>query len=324
MTRHYGFNSGFNKYGFGGNYSWGHDGGRSHSGGWGGGNDWGFGGGWGSKGGWDIGGWGHKISWGFQLWGRIKEGGWDFGDWGNWGCKDDPVVPVIELEAIKDEVTVAEGDTIAFNVLDNDVAAEGAVLTLFFAGYGELEIALGETVEFTSDAGNSGLLTVEENGDVTFDPEGDFTAEDLFVFSYAVRDAEGNTTNGDVVITVTPDLEAVKDDVTIDEDGIAVLNVLENDIAASDAVLTVFFAGFGEVEIPIGDTFEFTSLGGRTAALTLEADGDLVVDPLGDFADLDEGETDMFVFTYAVTDADGVISGGDVSITVNGVTELDV
>lgn len=128
---------------------------------------------------------------------------------GNIG-RDDVVITVNgvdDFEVVKDEVNVDEDSSIAFNVLDNDTASEGSILSVQQAGGGIIDFTFGDQIEFSSSGGRTGLLTILEDGSVDFDTNGGFEDlnegdRDFVAFSYVAQDSNGNVGGEDVLIIV--------------------------------------------------------------------------------------------------------------------------
>ncbi len=112
-------------------------------------------------------------------------------------------------------------------------------------------------------------------------------------------------------------VDARNDTVTVDEDGSATINVLDNDTSRKGKALHVEqFAG-----VWAGRTTTVESSDGRSATVTLNRDGTLTVEPGDDFNDLNAGETDTVTIWYKVSNGRGKSDWAKVTITVEGENE---
>ncbi|TWU40253.1 Cadherin domain protein [Novipirellula aureliae] len=156
---------------------------------------------------------------------------------------------------------------------------------------------------------SEGSVTVQSNGDYTFDPGADF--QDLSIgetrdvtFTYEVEDNNGATSQANVVITVTG-----TNDGPVAQAG---TNTAIEDGAVVNGTLS-------ETDVDANDTHTY-SLITNTAegSVTVQSNGDYTFEPGADFQDLALGETRVVTFTYEVTDNHGATSQADVTITVTG------
>lgn len=180
------------------------------------------------------------------------------------------------------------------------------------------ELYVADIMEFVSDPEGDAVEFVgfyaTENIDghypsatsIIIDPADNFTGVgELF---YEVRDSEGNTTLGTIIVTVESVNDAplaVQDDLpTIEEDQIAVFTaeqLLSNDTDADGDALTL-----------VGVDSFLSNAGGT---VELNADGDIVFTPEPDFAG-------PGFFYYWVEDSAGARSRGIAHITINPVNDL--
>jgi hypothetical protein len=220
--------------------------------------------------------------------------------------------------ATDDVVEVGEDDpaAVVVNVLANDSDLEGGVLRVVqaFDATGR-EIVVGAP----SALPEGGVVTIGENGDVTFDPAGDFEAlgfnpqpeppAALARLRYVAADVEGATDDA----TLTIGVRGVNDGPVARDDGpfaategaaTGPLDLLANDIDPEGDALAI-----------VGSD-AFTALGGR---VILAADGQSVsVDYAEvDLADLGEGEARADRFEYTVSDGRAVDAGA-VSLLLTG------
>ncbi len=215
--------------------------------------------------------------------------------------------PADELvDAIDDAVGVNEDDgAVLFgSVLANDDVPDLAYSVALISGPAEGVL--------TFNPGTPG----SPDGSFSFDPDGDF--EDLAVgetrdvtFVYEVTDADGDTDQATVTITVTgandaPTLaigtgDAVEDGPSIDVD----LAALGDDIDSDDDGTTLSYAITGAV------SEGSASISGTT----------LTFDPGSDFQDLALNETRDVVIQVTATDAHGATAVNDVTVTVTGTND---
>ena len=190
--------------------------------------------------------------------------------------------PVVNDEAID----VGVGQTITFNVLDNDTDVNGDDLDLSIAPV----------------AGSGTIVAFDaETGSVTYTAP---AADGVDTISYTVTDGELEV-QGTVLITVgNPAPTPVDDAATTDEDTPVIISVLAND---SDLV---------------GDPISVTSIDttGTLGLVSINPDGTITYDPNGAFEALNDGETGADSFTYTVTDGTN-LSTATVSVTIDGVSD---
>ncbi|WP_197171301.1 VCBS domain-containing protein [Novipirellula aureliae] len=159
---------------------------------------------------------------------------------------------------------------------------------------------------------SEGSVTVQSNGDYTFDPGADFQDLSLgetrdVTFTYEVEDNNGATSQANVVITVTG-----TNDGPVAQAG---TNTAIEDGAVVNGTLS-------ETDVDANDTHTY-SLVTNTAegSVTVQSNGDYTFDPGADFQDLSLGETREVTFTYEVEDNNGATSQANVVITVTGTND---
>lgn len=112
---------------------------------------------------------------------------------------------------------------------------------------------------------------------------------------------------------------AVDDSVTLGESDPVFLNLLANDGVGHNRPVTTLSGGgtdiFSQVSV--------TSAGGREGSAFFTDAGTLnfAFDPLGNFDDLDAGETDTVTISYTVTDGNGETDTAEVVLTIEGEAE---
>ncbi len=231
-------------------------------------------------------------------------------------------------DAEDDDFTAGEDDPagVVGNVLDNDSDPDGDPLSV-----GEVNgdpNAVGTPVA----GDNGGLVTINPDGTVTFDPNGEFEAlgegeEATTTVTYTVDDGNGGTEEASVTITVTGvnDGPVARDnayDVRFDEaagdiDG----NVLTDntgdgvDSDPEDDPLTVI--GVGAALGGVG-----TAVAGSNGGLfTIAADGTVDFDANGEFDDLGLNDTRTTTVEYTISDGNGGTSTATASFTVSGIND---
>ena len=209
------------------------------------------------------------------------------------GDNDDPV-------AVDDVASTNENTaTSPITVLTNDTDAEGAV-----------------TVTSVDTTGTTGSVTNNNDGTVTYDPNGAFEdlangETDTDTFTYTITDAQGATDTATVTVTINGvnDAPVAADDTAgVGEDSSgATVNVLGNDTDAESQTLAV------------------TAIDTTGTSGTVTNNGtDVTYDPNGMFEYLDDTETAQDVFTYTVSDSQGGTDTATVTITVSGANDAPV
>jgi VCBS repeat-containing protein len=147
----------------------------------------------------------------------------------------------------------------------------------------------------------------------------DVSHQDFALRYTSVGIAGGARSDGAKILGQSPAApDAIADAFSTDEDTpLAGANVLGNDTDADGDVLAVNLVNGTAANV--GLPMLVTTVGGRTAEITLAQDGTLSFTPGGDFASLAAGETDSFHLTYGVTDNNGGLdTEAAVTVTVSG------
>lgn len=110
--------------------------------------------------------------------------------------------------------------------------------------------------------------------------------------------------------------DAVDDTNTSNESELVSLDLLANDTDDQGDPVTIIAGGGTGVQTPIF----VTSAGGREGSVIFFSEGSLnfAFDPLENFEDLNEGETDTVTISYTVTDGTGETDTADVILTIEG------
>jgi gliding motility-associated-like protein len=185
------------------------------------------------------------------------------------------VVPVNDAPiAIDDVYTTNENTSLDMDVSVNDEDFDSGALTY--------TIVTNVSSGTLTPNGNAGLFT--------YTPNIDFSGNDSFV--YEVSDGNGGTDQATVYITVLagPDVVAVNDQYTVNEDEVLNGDVSENDTNTDGFIYTV-------------------TSGTSNGTLTLNADGTFTYTPNADYNGFDE-------FTYEACDENGNCVSATVTIIV--------
>ena len=185
------------------------------------------------------------------------------------------VVPVNDSPiAIDDFYTTDENTSLDMDVSVNDEDFDSVTLTY--------TIVTNVSSGTLTPNGNEGLFT--------YTPNTDFSGNDSFV--YEVSDGNGGTDSATVYITVLagPDVVAINDQYTVNEDEVLNGDVSENDTNTDGFIYTV-------------------TSGTSNGTLTLNADGTFTYTPNADYNGFDE-------FTYEACDENGNCVSATVTIIV--------
>lgn len=206
-------------------------------------------------------------------------------------------------------------------------------------------IVAGMAVELLDATGVVAQTTTGADGTYSFQglPAGDYTLRfhrpDGSFFT--VRDAGGDDSRdsdvdedgstgtvavaagedrGDVDAGVfTSTVDAADDALTVMEDEAGSVNILANDAdAEGDAFSITGITGTDGQPAALGQAFTVSTAAGREGTVTVAADGTLSFTPGASFADLDDGQSDSFQLSYAITDAYGATDSATVTVQVLG------
>lgn len=180
-------------------------------------------------------------------------------------------------------------------------------------------------------------LTVESNGDVSYDPNGKFesldpgqTASNPDQFTYTVSDSEGKTSSATAKVNVNgvaDDPVAVDDTFETDENTARLIHVLENDNDPNTDKEKLKVTEINNTPIGLNGIYPLESGGVLTVreAEDKATNGEytLEYDPTGSdvLNFLQEGESKSVTFTYTVSDPEGNTDEGSVTVTVTGITD---
>lgn len=232
--------------------------------------------------------------------------------------------------AVADSMTVfaSEGagdadllDSGAASVLANDQQEDMA-----YTGNVEAVNSNAASVGVAVAGSNGGLLTINADGSVDFDANGEFNhlldgQSETTTFTYTIADGKSATVtvnvNGETVRAANDDVITVSESETFGDADLldsGEASVLANDTQNGGAYTDVV----GSVNGSLGNVNSFVA-GSNGGLLKVNADGTVDFDANGEFEALSDGETAQTTFTYTL------ISGEEATITVNvnGETDYD-
>ncbi|WP_223526813.1 tandem-95 repeat protein [Pseudomonas sp. BF-B-19] len=140
---------------------------------------------------------------------------------------------------ISETVTTNEDTTVTGSVLTGTGSVDGPVSVVNFT-IGETTYAAGNTATIA----NVGSLVIGTNGTYTFTPAANYNGS-VPTVSYTVTDGSGSNVTSTLTISVTPVDDPsvlIADTKTVDEDHVAIGNVLGNDIDVDNALSVATFA----------------------------------------------------------------------------------
>jgi VCBS repeat-containing protein len=229
--------------------------------------------------------------------------------------------------ATDDSYSVGEDGTLTVNAatgaLANDTDPEGDTLTVDQVNGSGSNVA---TV-VTTVAGTH--VTVNANGSLTYDPNGQFNAlgtgdSATDTFTYRAADGNGGTDTATVTVTINGvnDAPTATDDgYTTDED--TLLTVAAPAVLANDSDPDLDPLAVDQVDGSAGNVAtNLTSAGGAT--VRINANGSLSYDPRGHFDSLTGSQQTTDTVTYRVSDGNGGTDTATVTVTITGVEDAPV
>ena len=232
-------------------------------------------------------------------------------------------------DAVNDDLTTTEDATQAGHLLANnghgaDSDAESPNSALSVTHINGSAVSNGQVVTLGSGA----LLTVNSNGDIVYNPNGQFESLAAAVsttdsFTYTLTDPQGAIDVATVTVTINGVNDAPVATANVnstDEDNSVDGNVLadgtpDSDVDNPSGTLTV--SEVNGQSASVGSQITLAS----GALLTVNANGTYTYDPNEQFEDLSTSESDTDNFQYTVRDPGGLESSTTVAITVNGVND---
>ena len=247
--------------------------------------------------------------------------------------------PANTPNAQPDTITTNEDTAATYNLIagdpnngndgqDTDPNGDTLKVTKFTVGTDEYTFSSQVTsIQLTMSSGAE--LTVNDNGDVIYDPAGQFenltegtslTAPDEF--TYTVSDPDGNLSSATATLDingVADNPEAADDAVTTDEDTSSVINVLANDTDVDSSASDLSVTEINGVPVSSGSVINLAS----GASVTVNSNNTLSYDPTNSnsLQLLNDGDTQDEVFTYTVSDELGNTDTADVTVSVTGITD---
>ena len=232
------------------------------------------------------------------------------------GVNDIPVAQN-DIGSIANETDTYNGNVLADNGngADSDVDTSDVLSVVGVTGGSVGVPIVGST---------GGLFTINSDGSVSFDPNGDFdylgiaeTADT--VVEYTIGDGNGGTDTATLTITVSgvdnPPI-ARDDDYSILESDVINSNVfLDNGNGIDDGVDTS--DTFSVIAVS-GGTVGSASAGSNGGLFTINSDGTVNFNPNGDFEYLAVGETIDTTIQYTISDVGGATSTATVTVTLTG------
>ncbi len=156
-----------------------------------------------------------------------------------------------------DFVNVVEGETITFNIINNDSAPQGSTLNL------------SSIVLLSSPPANEGTLTNNGDGTLTFTPTNDFFGA-VTPINYSICVVGGGCGQANVVISVLQKPSPVNDNISAE--GVTTFNVISNDIPPAGASLNP------------GSLTLINAIPASQGTLTNNGDGTLTFSPAAGFS----------------------------------------
>jgi len=216
-------------------------------------------------------------------------------------------------------------------LLANDSDPDGDVLTVTRIATGIDTLLLNSLVNGTGvgtaiAGSNGGLITVNADGSITFDPNGDFDnlqqgESAVTNLVYQIDDGNGGIDRAVITFTVNGVNDAPvaqNDSEMVNENAILSDTVLLDNGNGVDSDVDSAALNITAVNGQAGNVGQQITLASG-ALLRLNADGRYEYDPNGQFDSLANGETAVDSFTYEVSDGNGGTDTATVSITINGV-----
>ena len=231
-------------------------------------------------------------------------------------------------EATDDALNAGEDDAAGQlgNVLGNDSDPDGDALSVKAVNGDAAN--LGQPVA----GDNGGLVTINPDGSISFDPNGDFETlgageTATTKVTYTVTDGKGGIDTATVTVTVTGTndgpvaldnaYEVTADEAGGDLDGNALTDEtgagVDSDVDGDSLTVVGVGGEAGNVGVPVA------AVGG--GLVTINADGSIDFDANGDFDALAEGETAQASITYTISDGNGGTDTATVTFTVTGTND---
>ncbi|MHA8094494.1 tandem-95 repeat protein [Aquirufa lenticrescens] len=215
-----------------------------------------------------------------------------------------------------DNKTTPEDTPVTVNVLANDSDIDGGNTVLTVTQFTIAGINGSFTTSSIATIPNVGTVTVTPTGDLTFTPVINYNGP-VPTITYTVTDGVAtNTANVNIAVTPVNDLPVVSNEslTTPENTAITGFSLLTNDTDIESNTLSITQITVSGVTYPAGSIVELTGVG----TIIVNADGAYTFTPnRGYFGTLP-------AITYAVSDGNGGVTSGTLSITVTPVNDPPV
>jgi gliding motility-associated-like protein len=207
--------------------------------------------------------------------------------------------------ANNDAASTTQGSSVSFNILSNDTDADGTI------NPASVDLNPSTPALETSLSNSNGTYSVNPSGLLTFTPSSGFGGSASI--TYTVKDNLGATSNqATITVSVNKKPVATNDAVTIDEDNVAIVNILGND--SDDGSLNTASVDLNPAVTDIQTTRTIASVG----TFSVNTSGVLTFTPVSNF-------NGVASITYTVNDDKGLTSDpATVTIQVNAVNDSPV
>ena len=244
------------------------------------------------------------------------------------------VSAAVTPNAQPDFITANEDTTATYNVIAGDPNNNNAgqdtdpnnnTITVTKLVVGTTEYDLGTTITMPSGA----LLTLASNGDLTYNPNGQFesySANDSLPtkdkFTYTISDTSGYQSSAIATLDingVADNPEAADDIVSTDENTSTDIDVLANDTDVDSEANELSVTQINGIAIRSGSVINLTS----GSSITLNADGTLKYDPANNIVLQlqNDGDSQIETIEYTVSDELGNTDTADIKVTVTGISD---
>jgi|GEM_PF-5590596 len=201
----------------------------------------------------------------------------------------------------------------ANGLLPNDTD-DGDNANLTVAEVNGSSAAVGSPITVTGTGNRDGLLTVDAQGTLSFNPQSNFNSlaageESTVTFNYAVTDGTNTSNTATVTLTITGENDA------------PAANNVTGDATEDGQPVTISFDGTDDdVTDTLAYDIVFDSLPSE-GTVTNNDDGTFDFDPGDDFQDLAADATRNVSFNYTVSDGSATSSEATATVTVTGVDD---
>ena len=233
-----------------------------------------------------------------------------------------------------DFITTNEDTVATYNVIagdpnngnaGQDTDPNGDLITVTKLVVGTTEYDLDTAVTMPSGA----FLTLASDGDVTYDPNGQFesySADDSLPakdkFTYTISDSSGYKSSAIATLDingVADNPEAADDAVSTNENASIDIDVLANDTDVDSEANELSVTQINGIAISSGSVINLTS----GSSITLNAEGTLNYDPANNITLQlqNDGDSQIETIEYTVSDELGNTDTANIEVTVTGITD---